>query len=74
MLKLKTNDIKSTGYVEVTKESLHTEIYKNEQVRVYIATIPPGISTLYHRHSEDTVYIVLEGGTMSMKNFKGSKD
>jgi len=73
MLKLKTNDNKSTGYVDVTKESLHTEIYKNEHVRVYIATIPPGISTLYHRHSEDTVYIVLEGGTMSTKNFKGSK-
>ena len=68
-----TNENKNTGYVEVALDPTHPEIYKSEHLRVYIATIPPGKSTLYHRHSEDTVYIVLEGGTMSTKNFKGYK-
>jgi len=31
-------------------------------VRVYMATIAPGTKTLYHRHSENTLYIAIEGG------------
>jgi hypothetical protein len=68
-----TNENKDIGYVEVDHDPTHPEIYKSEHLRVYIATIQPGESTLYHRHSEDTVYIVLEGGTMSTKNLKGYK-
>jgi hypothetical protein len=68
-----TNDNKNNGYVEVARDPTHPEIYKSEHVRVYIAMIPPATSTLYHRHSEDTVYIVLEGGTIRTKNFKGYK-
>jgi hypothetical protein len=50
------------NYVEVAEEPMHVEHFKNEHFRLYIATIPPGESTLYHRHSEDTLYIVLDGG------------
>jgi hypothetical protein len=57
------------GYVEVSEEPIHLEIFKNESFRVYIATIPSGASTLYHRHSEDTVYVVLEGGLIRNENF-----
>jgi len=67
------NENKNIGYVEVAHDPTHPEIYKSEHLRIYIATIPPGKSTLYHRHSEDTVYIVLEGGKIRTKNYKGYK-
>lgn len=50
------------SYVEVDSEPLHRERYKNDALRAYIATMKPGESTLYHRHSYDTIYIALNGG------------
>lgn len=49
-------------YVEVKDEPNHIESFRNEYVRVYMATIPPGTKTLYHRHCENTLYIAIEGG------------
>jgi hypothetical protein len=50
------------AYVEVNDEPNHVESFRNEYVRVYMATIPPGTNTLYHRHCENTLYIAIEGG------------
>ena len=49
-------------WVDVTDEPNHKEIFRNEQIRVYVAVIPPGEETLYHRHDKDTLYLVLQGG------------
>jgi dihydroflavonol-4-reductase len=49
-------------YVEVNDEPNHVERFKNDWVRVYMATIAPGTKTLYHRHRENTLYIAIEGG------------
>jgi quercetin dioxygenase-like cupin family protein len=49
-------------YVEVNDEPNHVERFKNDWVRVYMATIAPGTKTLFHRHRENTLYIAIEGG------------
>jgi len=50
------------AHVEVNDEPNHVESFRNEYVRVYMATIPPGTNTLYHRHCENTLYVAIEGG------------
>jgi quercetin dioxygenase-like cupin family protein len=64
MQKTIMNNTELTNYVEVTDEPNHKEIYKNQHIRLYIATIHPGQQTLYHRHTEDTVYIIIQGGVI----------
>ena len=49
-------------YVEVNDEPNHVERFKNDWVRVYMATIAPGGKTLYHRHCQNTLYIAIHGG------------
>jgi hypothetical protein len=49
-------------YVDVEDEPNHSERVKNEYVHAYLATIPPGTCTLYHRHGVNTLYIVVEPG------------
>jgi hypothetical protein len=61
----------TAGYVEVNNEPLHKEVYADRYFRAYIATLTPGQATDYHRHSEDTVYLVINGGRVGNKNFKG---
>jgi hypothetical protein len=56
---------KKIRFVEVSDEPIHKEFFKNKYIRIYIADIPPGKGTQYHRHSRDTIYIVLEGGIIS---------
>ncbi|MDP4093592.1 MAG: hypothetical protein Q8920_09550, partial [Bacillota bacterium] len=51
-------------YVDVKYEPEHKELFKNRYIRLYRATIKPGGKTLYHRHNEDTVYIVIHGGVI----------
>ena len=70
----KTNVLNSAAedYVEVINEPLHVELFQNEYIRLYNASLPPGTATMFHRHCEDTVYIVHEGGEISTENFSGS--
>jgi hypothetical protein len=49
-------------YVEVNDEPNHVERFKNDWVRVYMATIAPGGQTLYHRHCQNTLYVAIHGG------------
>jgi hypothetical protein len=49
-------------YVEVADEPLHVERFRNQHVRVYFVTLVPGVVSLYHRHRENTLYIVIKGG------------
>ncbi len=61
------------GYVEVTAESLHKEVYAGPYFRAYRVLLSPGQATDYHRHSEDTLYVVIKGGTMRTISFKGER-
>lgn len=55
-------------HVEVNNEPIHKELFKNQYTRLYLATLQPGERTLYHRHSEDTVYIVIQGGSIGTQD------
>ena len=44
-------------WVEVRDEPRHGQRFENEFARVYDVRIPPGDTTLYHRHTEDTFYV-----------------
>jgi dihydroflavonol-4-reductase len=59
---LRRDAVLGVDYVEVADEPYHVEQFRDELVRGYLATIPPGRSTLYHRHHRNTVYVVLRGG------------
>lgn len=54
-------------YVEVMQEPSHKEVFINDQSRIYLVDIPPGEKTLFHRHSVDTVYIVLSEGWIKLR-------
>jgi hypothetical protein len=73
-LESKNQDKAATaGYVEVAAEPLHKEIHADSYFRAYLANLDPGQATVYHRHSQDTLYLVIKGGRMSTRNFKGCK-
>ena len=55
-------------WVPVELEPVHGELFQNQLVRVYEARIEPGATTLDHRHDEDTVYVVVRGGTFRSDN------
>lgn len=46
-------------FVEVRDEPQHLHRFENERVRVYDVILPVGYVTLYHRHTENTVYAVV---------------
>ncbi len=48
--------------VPVEQEPHHRIIFKNRNVRIYDAQIPPGDSTLFHTHSFDSVSVIAGGG------------
>jgi len=60
-------------YVEVVDEPMHKEIYADRHFRAYCVNLSPGQVTQYHRHSEDTIYLVLRGGRMISKTLRGHK-
>jgi len=51
-------------YVEVRDEPRHRRRFENEFVRLYDVEIPPGDTTLYHRHTEDTFYVAVNEATV----------
>ena len=47
-------------YVEVRDEPFHRHQFQDDRIRLYDVLIPAGKSALYHRHSEDTAYVVVQ--------------
>ncbi|CAN0043470.1 unnamed protein product [Discosporangium mesarthrocarpum] len=47
-------------YVEVHDEPFHRRQFNNEYCWIYIACFQPGETSLWHRHSQDTLYICLQ--------------
>ncbi len=62
-----------TGWVEVADEPLHKEVLSDKHFRIYRVSLSPGQATQFHRHSEDTIYVVTKGGRMSTRTLKGFK-
>lgn len=52
------------GYVDVRDEPRHRRRFENGFVRVYDVLIPPGDTTLYHHHTEDTFYVAVNEATV----------
>ena len=59
----------SDAYVEVRDEPRHRRRFENRFVRVYDVLIPPGDTTLYHRHTEDTLYVAVNEATVRDRTF-----
>ena len=52
------------GWVEVRDEPRHRRRFEDRLVRVYDVLIPPGDTTRYHRHTEDTFYVAVNEATV----------
>ena len=74
MAKDGTGTPSAQDWVEVAAEPNHEEIFRNGQIRVYMAVIRPGEDTLYHRHDKDTLYVVLEGGKNYSTTLPGTRN
>ncbi len=48
-----------TPEVEITSEPHHHLVLQNSYIRAFLVNIPPGQSTLMHRHQHDYIYVVL---------------
>ena len=49
--------------VPVTKEPRHRVTFENAQMRIFDVNIPPGETSLDHRHDRDIVTVSMTGGT-----------
>ncbi len=58
-----------TDWVETFDEPYHRRRFENEYVRSYDALIPMQSSTLYHRHTEDTLYVSIENARVKEQVF-----
>ena len=65
---LQHDPVLGVDYVEVGDEPRHVEQLRNDYVRIYLATIEPGHCTLYHRHTVDTLYVVMRGGASTSQD------
>jgi len=54
----------SETYVPVRDEPRHRRRFEDELVRVYDVLVPPGDTTLYHHHTEDTFYVAVNEATV----------
>lgn len=52
---------KEPNVVPVDKEPLHRLALESKNVRVFDTRIPSGVTTLYHRHERDSVYVLISG-------------
>ena len=48
-----------SDYVHVRDEPRHRHRFENAYARVYDVLVPPGDTTLYHEHTEDTLYVAI---------------
>lgn len=63
----------SEGYVEVRDEPRHRRRFENAWARVYDVLVPPGDRTLFHRHTEDTLYVSVVAARVSDQSY-GSEE
>jgi hypothetical protein len=59
-----SSSVAAEGYVAVRDEPRHRHRFEDEWIRVYDVLIPPGDTTLYHHHTEDTFYVAVNEATV----------
>lgn len=59
----------SESFVEVRDEPRHRRRFENTWARVYDVLVAPGDRTLYHRHTEDTLYVSILAARVSDQIF-----
>lgn len=52
------------GWVEVRDEPRHRRRFEDGFIRMYDVLVAPGDTTLYHRHTEDTLYVSINDATV----------
>lgn len=52
------------SYVAVRDEPRHRRRFEDGLIRVYDVLVPPGDTTLYHHHTEDTFYVAVRDATV----------
>ncbi len=62
-----------THYVHVQDEPRHRHQFENDYVRVYDVLIPVGDTTLYHEHTEDTIYVSIKTAKVEDQTFGESE-
>jgi quercetin dioxygenase-like cupin family protein len=60
-------------WVEVRDEPRHRRRFEDDLVRVYDVLIPPGDTTLYHRHTEDTFYVAVHEATVRNRRWEAEE-
>jgi hypothetical protein len=61
------------SWVEVRDEPRHRRRFEDDLVRVYDVLIPPGDTTLYHRHTEDTFYVAVNEATVRNRRWQADE-
>lgn len=55
--------------VEVRDEPRHKPVFENQYIRLLNVVIPPGDTSLYHRHSLPSVFVFLEKTDIGMQDW-----
>lgn len=63
--------LKGVEYVSVRNEPQHRHEFENESVRIYDVLLPPGHITLYHSHTQDTLYVAVHGSKLESSSLTG---
>lgn len=61
------------GFVDVYDEPCHYHRFENEVARVYDVRFKPGESSLYHRHSVNTMYVAVYDTRVFDQTFKAAE-
>jgi hypothetical protein len=54
--------------VEVRDEPMHKPVFENQYIRLLNVVIPPGDTSLYHKHSLPSVFVFLEKTEIGMQD------
>ncbi|MBI9103577.1 MAG: hypothetical protein JEY99_14280 [Spirochaetales bacterium] len=65
MNKLRMKKLDKKSWLAVKPEPLHIQEFEKSYIRAYHAILTAGEETQFHKHSEDTLYIVLKGGAVA---------
>jgi len=61
------------GYVDVRDEPCHYHRFENAHARVYDVRFGPGESSLYHRHSVNTMYVAVYSTRVFDQTFRAAE-
>ncbi|UJR13240.1 hypothetical protein I4U23_000262 [Adineta vaga] len=60
-VKISSDQFGETDFVEVLDEPYHKPYIRNSCVNIFVAKLPRNTMTMYHRHNQNTIYVVIAG-------------